>query len=79
MHHVPAFEVSVVDTTGAGDAYMGGLSFGLLQGWDLPNSGLFANACAAICCTKVGARAMGRRAEVLALIKSQRPADASLF
>ena len=79
MDHVPAFQVSVVDSTGAGDAYMGGLSFGLLQGWELANSGLFANACAAICCTKVGARAMGRRAYVLALIKSQRPADASLF
>jgi sugar/nucleoside kinase (ribokinase family) len=77
--HVPAFEISVVDTTGAGDAFMGGLSFGLLQGWDLPNSGLFANACAALCCTKVGARAMGKRPEVFALIKSQRPADASLF
>jgi sugar/nucleoside kinase (ribokinase family) len=79
LDHVPAFEVSVVDSTGAGDAFMGGLSFGLLQGWDLPNSGLFANACAAVCCTKVGARAMGKRTEVLAIIKSQRPADASLF
>jgi sugar/nucleoside kinase (ribokinase family) len=79
MHHVPAFDVSVVDSTGAGDAFMGGLSYGLLQGWDLPNSGLFANACAALCCSTVGARAMGKRGEVLALIKSQRPADASAF
>jgi sugar/nucleoside kinase (ribokinase family) len=79
MDHVPAFNVSVVDSTGAGDAFMGGLSFGLLQGWDLPNSALFANSCAALCCTKVGARAMGRHAEVLALIKAQRPADASAF
>src|SRR5260221_2617808 len=79
MDHVAAFEVSVVDSTGAGDAFMGGLSYGLLQGWDLPNSGLFANACAALCCTKVGARAMGKRTEVLALINSQRPAAASHF
>lgn len=79
MDHVPAFHVSVVDTTGAGDAFMGGLSYSLLQGWDLPNSGLFANSCAALCCTKVGARAMGKRAEVLGLIKSQRPGDASHF
>jgi sugar/nucleoside kinase (ribokinase family) len=79
MDRVPAFNVSVVDTTGAGDAFMGGLSFGLLQGWDLPSCGLFANGCAALCCTKVGARAMGRRTEVLALIKSQRPADAAHF
>jgi ribokinase len=79
MDHVPALKVAVVDSTGAGDAFMGGLSFGLLQGWELPDAALFANACAALCCTKVGARAMGRRAEVLALIKSQRPADASAF
>jgi sugar/nucleoside kinase (ribokinase family) len=40
---------------------------------------MFANACAAICCTKVGARAMGKRSEVVALIKSQRPEEASSF
>ena len=79
MDHVPALKVAVVDSTGAGDAFMGGLSFGLLQGWELPDAALFANACAALCCTKVGARAMGRAAEVLALIKSQRPADAAAF
>src|SRR3984893_4309540 len=59
--HVPAFPVHVVDSTGAADDYMGGLSYGLLQDWDLRHVGLFANACAAICCTKVGARAMGGR------------------
>jgi len=79
MAHVPAFKVSVVDTTGAGDAFMGGLSYGLLQNWDHRRVGLFANACAAICCTKVGARAMGTRNEVVALIKSQRPEEASSF
>jgi ribokinase len=79
INHVRALNVTVVDSTGAGDAFMGGLSYGLLQGWDLPNVALFANACAALCCTEVGARAMGKRAEVLALIKSQRPADASAF
>jgi sugar/nucleoside kinase (ribokinase family) len=79
MAHVPALKVSVVDTTGAGDAFMGGLSYGLLQDWDHRRVGLFANACAAICCTKVGARAMGTRNEVVALIKSQRPEEASSF
>jgi len=77
--HVPAFSVNVVDSTGAGDAFMGGLSYGLLQGWDLRRVALFANACAAICCTKVGARAMGRRDEVERLIRSQRPAEAAAF
>ena len=79
MAHIPPLKVSVVDSTGAGDAFMGGLSYGLLQGWDNRQVGLFANACAAICCTKVGARAMGNRAEVVALLKSQRPAEAAAF
>jgi len=77
--HVPAFKVNVVDSTGAGDAFMGGLSYGLLQGWDHRRVGLFANACAALCCTKVGARAMGKHSEVVALIKAQRPAEATGF
>jgi 5-dehydro-2-deoxygluconokinase len=68
---VPAFRVNVVDTTGAGDAFMGGLSYGLLQGWDLNRVGVLANACAALCCTKIGARAMSKRDEVLAFIQSK--------
>lgn len=76
---VPAFRVNVVDTTGAGDAFMGGLSYGLLQGWDFQRVGLFANACAALCCTKVGARVMSHRDEVLAFIKSKTPATAAAF
>jgi sugar/nucleoside kinase (ribokinase family) len=62
--HVPAFKVDVVDTTGAGDAFMGGLSYGLLQNWELKRVGSFANACAALCCTKIGARAMSKYDEV---------------
>lgn len=72
--HVPAFTVKPVDTTGAGDAFMGGLSYGLLQKWDLERVGAFANACAALCCTKVGARAMSKYDEVISFIREQRPA-----
>ena len=76
---VAALKVDVVDTTGAGDAFMGGLSYGLLQGWDFEHVGLFANACAALCCTKVGARAMAKRDEVMALIKAQAPKGSAAF
>ncbi|HZR32671.1 MAG TPA: carbohydrate kinase family protein [Terriglobales bacterium] len=69
--HIPSFKVKVVDTTGAGDAFMGGLSYGLLQGWDHERVGQFANACAALCCTKVGARAMASLGEVNALVASR--------
>jgi fructokinase len=75
--HVPAFTVKTVDTTGAGDAFMGGLSYGLLQKWGLERVGVFANACAALCCTKVGARAMSRYNEVISFIREQRPAIAA--
>ena len=77
--HVPGFKVKTVDTTGAGDAFMGGLSYGLLQGWDIQKVGLFANACAALCCMQVGARAMSKRDDVIAFIKANSPAGAPSF
>jgi sugar/nucleoside kinase (ribokinase family) len=70
MTHVPSYKVNVVDTTGAGDAFMGGLSYALLQRWSTQRVGEFANACAALCCTRVGARAMADRSQVEALIQS---------
>ena len=69
--HQPAFQIDVVDTTGAGDAYMGGLSYALLMGWSNERAAQLANACAGLCCTQVGARAMSTRSEVEALIESQ--------
>jgi ribokinase len=66
----PAYRVDVVDTTGAGDAYMGGLSYALLRGWPHETVASFANACAALCCTKVGARAMSALPEVEKLVAS---------
>ncbi len=76
FERVAAFRVDVADTTGAGDAYMGGLSYALLQGWDERKTGRFANACAALCCTKVGARAMSRLDQVMALVNSSQGASA---
>ncbi|HKW88898.1 MAG TPA: carbohydrate kinase family protein [Candidatus Acidoferrales bacterium] len=76
---IPAFDAKTMDTTGAGDAFMGGLSYALLQGWDIERAGTFANACAALCCTKVGARAMSKLSDVVSLIRSQRPAAAAGF
>lgn len=47
---------------------MGGLSYALLQDWPLDRVAAFANACAALCCTQVGARSMSNRQEVEELI-----------
>jgi sulfofructose kinase len=51
----PGFAVTAVDTTGAGDVFRGGLIFALLRGWDTEESLAFANAAAAISCTRLGA------------------------
>jgi 2-dehydro-3-deoxygluconokinase len=54
---VPAYKVDVVDTTGAGDTWFGGLLTGLIKGMPLEQAGRFANRTAADCCTALGASA----------------------
>jgi len=56
LHHTPAYCVSVVDTTGAGDIFHAGFIYGLLQNWPLARQLDFACAAAALNCTAVGAR-----------------------
>jgi sugar/nucleoside kinase (ribokinase family) len=47
-HHIPAHNVPVIDTTGAGDAACGGFLYGLIHGWDLLRCGRLANAVGAL-------------------------------
>ncbi len=51
----PTFNVDVLDTTGAGDAFNGALAVGLAEGKTLNDAVRFANATAALCVTKAGA------------------------
>ena len=53
--HVPAFRVHAVDTTGAGDVFRAGFVYGLLAGWPTLDVLKFANAAAAVSCTRLGA------------------------
>ena len=55
--HSPAFVVEAVDTTGAGDVFRGGFIYGYLQGWSTERTLRFANAAAALSCTRFGAMA----------------------
>lgn len=55
--HIPAFDVDVVDTTGAGDVFHGAYIVGMLHGWNARQKTLFASAVAAIKCTQLGGRA----------------------
>ena len=62
FRYVAGFEVSVRDTTGAGDIFHGAFLYGLLRGWPLFRQLEFSCAAAALNCTAAGAR--GRIAKV---------------
>jgi ribokinase len=67
--HINGFKVKVVDTTGAGDCFIGALTVALAEGRPLPEAVRFANAAAAVVCTKLGAQtAIPTRAEVDAFL-----------
>ena len=54
--HYPAFPVTAVDTTAAGDAFTGALAVGLAAGGTLEQAIPLANAAAALTCTRRGAQ-----------------------
>jgi 5-dehydro-2-deoxygluconokinase len=65
---VAPLPVDVVCGLGAGDAFGGALAHGLLDGWDVPLIGRFANAAGALVATRLTcADAMPTRAEIRAL------------
>jgi ribokinase len=68
--HSPALPVSVVDTTAAGDAFNGALAAALAGGDRLESALRFANAAAALACTRRGAQpSLPTRAEVERLLQ----------
>ena len=55
----PVIPVEAVDTTGAGDSYMGGMLYSyLLKNMTLSESMRFSTACSAYTCTNLGARSV---------------------
>jgi ribokinase len=69
--HVPAFKVTAVDTTAAGDAFNGALAVALAEGRELRAALRFANATAALACTRRGAQpSLPARSEVEHLLGS---------
>ena len=52
---VPAYPLKAVDSTGAGDAFLGGMIAGLHYGLAWPDALRLANACGAACCEISGA------------------------
>lgn len=56
-YHADIYPVKAVDTTGAGDSYIGSFMVGYyLRGYDLEKAMRFASACSAYTCTGIGAR-----------------------
>jgi sulfofructose kinase len=69
---VPAFSVSVTDTTGAGDAFHGAFALMLAEGKSTPERARIASAVAALKCTRLGSRAgLPTRGDLAAFLASQ--------
>lgn len=69
-----AFQVHCVDPTGAGDSFCAGFVYGLVSGWDWPETLAMANATGALATTKQGPmEGTETLSEVLKFIGQQRP------
>lgn len=70
-----AYRIKAVDTTGAGDAFHCGYLYGVLNGFTMAERLKWGAACAALKCTKPGARAgLPRRREIERFLK-RKPAE----
>ena len=72
---VPTFEVPVVDTVGAGDAFNGALAFALAGGASIEEAVVFANAVASLKVTRKGAQAGLPTADEVARFIEERGVD----
>lgn len=68
----PAFQVTAIDTTGAGDTFCGALVARLSQGQKLADAMRYASAASALCCMKMGAQSsIPKAAEVTEFLDKQ--------
>jgi sugar/nucleoside kinase (ribokinase family) len=72
--NIPAFSVEVVDPTGAGDAFVAGVAWGMAQRWPWPDVGRFANAVGALACRSLGAQASVPSLEDVKTLMASTPA-----
>jgi sulfofructose kinase len=76
---IPPARVAVVDANGAGDIYRGAFAFGQLQSWGLRQSAVYANALAALQCTRPGnVSAIPTKPEIDAELKNIQYQDMSM-
>ena len=75
---MPAHDIEVVDTLGAGDVFHGAYALGLAEKGDVAGAAALANAAAALKCTRAsGRRGVPSRAEVNELLAASRGAQRS--
>jgi ribokinase len=73
---VPAYEVNIVDTTGAGDAFAAGVAIGILERRGLAEVGRLANTLWGLTTRAVGTRtALPARDEIDQIIEQQRETE----
>ncbi|HJU27866.1 MAG TPA: carbohydrate kinase family protein [Candidatus Binataceae bacterium] len=72
---LPAFRVRQIDSTGAGDAFLGGMLAGLRHGLSWEETGRLGNAAGAVCVSRMGAYpdGLGRRDEIFRLYGGKLP------
>ncbi len=76
--HLPPYTVKVVDTTAAGDAFVGAFAVALGRGESLVEAARWGNAAGALAVTKPGAQpSLPSRSEVEALLARSEPAAAT--
>ncbi len=74
--HIPSFKVNVVDTTAAGDAFIGGFAAALLNNKPLEDAIQYACACGALAVTQFGAQpSLPTKEEVEQFVRAPRNAQ----
>lgn len=64
------YRVNVIDTTGAGDGFMGGVIYGVLKGWEAERTASFSNAAGALTAIGIGVIAsLPKLEDVLRLVE----------
>jgi sulfofructose kinase len=75
----PAFKVTTIDSTGAGDVFHGAALFGVLQGFTIGQIALFASAAAALKCRQIGGKTGIPNLEQIKLFLTQTGSNADFI
>jgi ribokinase len=73
FYTVPPYDVKVVDTTAAGDAFTAALAVATARGDHMHATAKFANAAGALACTKLGAQSAMPTADEVRMLMADQP------